>query len=255
MVMLPDLPLGKWRPTRDTLREVCLILSTLQRAYLPAHPRQWQYGLEVNLRGLSTQEFMFKGQPLRATLDLVRHKVRLAGEKWSLRENPPALIAENIQEWLAGQGEKVALDLPEFVAGTVEYDQSQADSYAGALWWFDEQFRSVKEGLKQGITQPILLYPHHFDLSLVWFPWDDERQIGLGWSTGDEHVKEAYLYLTAYPEPTGFTKLGLTKNAYWQKAGFSGAVLPYKNLHLSSDPAGLFKEFAAIMLQAKNLFG
>jgi len=52
---LPDLKLDSWRPTRDYLREVALVLSSLQRAFLPEHPRQWQYGLEVNMRGLVTQ--------------------------------------------------------------------------------------------------------------------------------------------------------------------------------------------------------
>ena len=251
---LPEFSLIKLAPTRDYLREISLILSGLQRAFMPEHPRQWQYGLEVNMRGLVTQSFKVNGVETGATLDLVRQKVRLCNEKWSLRENPPAQILTHIKSWLKEQNIEVDLDEPDFVAGTLEYDPAQAEAYAQALWWLEEQFRSVKSSLNDGVTAPILLYPHHFDLSLVWFPWDDERQVSIGWSTGDETIKESYLYLTAYPEPKGFTSLELPTEAYWQKEGFSGAILPYAKLAANSDPAELFQKFSSIIPSAKTLF-
>lgn len=219
---LPVLVYEDLRPTRDYLQDVAKVMGKLQQAYLPKSPHDWQYGLEVTMRGISTQTFKVDGQSTRALLDLVRHKLRLGDQNWPLRENPPAKLFEDIQALMG-----IKLVEPDFVPDVREYDPEQADKYAAAVWWMERQFDQLKENLKTGVTSPILLYPHHFDLSLVWFPDDDERQLAVGWSTGDETIIEPYVYLTAYPEP----------------AGFSGAVLPYAKLQASKDPEGLFGEF------------
>ena len=250
MNKLPILKIDDLEPTRDYLREVALVLSSLQRGFMPKHPRQWQYGLEVTLRGLSTQPFLASGEELRASLDLVKHTVRLAGSKWPLHEYAPPEILNNVKAWLASRGLDVALDEPKFTPGVARFDTAQADAYAEALWWLDKQFRILKDQLSAGVTAPILLYPHHFDLSLVWFPYDDERQLAVGWSTGDETIPEPYVYLTAYPEPAGFTGIKLPPEAYWQKEGFSGAILPYAKLQASPDPASLFQHFASTVFKS-----
>lgn len=246
---LPALLYEDLMPIRDYLREVALVLGSLQRGFLPPHPRLWQHGLEINLRGLSTQAFELKGGPTRASLDLVKHKVRLGGNKWALQEYAPPEIFANIKLWLESQGIHADLEEPDFASDAMSYDTAQAEAYATALWWLDEQFRDLKAELKgRGVTSPILLYPHHFDLSLVWFPWDDERQLSIGWSTGDETIAEPYLYLTAYPEPPSFKDLSLPDGAFWQSAGFSGAILPYAALRLADTPTALFKQFTATLL-------
>jgi hypothetical protein len=252
---LPTLNSKDLGPTRDRLRDAALVLSSLQRAFVPESPRQWQYGLEVNMRGLSTQPFKVAGQELRATLDLVRYKVRLADNKWPLQAcDGPELFSE-VQVWLQSQGIEAELEKPKF-SDSAEFNPAEAGLYAEALWWLEAQFRDLKAGIREGVTSPLLLYPHHFDLSLVWFPHDDERQLGVGWSAGDESVAEPYLYLTAYPEPKGFTDIKLPDGAHWQSEGFSGGILPYAALAASDRPAELFKQFAADTLAAaRTLFG
>lgn len=247
---LPQLIYEDLVPTRDYLQEVSLALSSLQRAFVPKNPRDWQYGLEVNVRGLLTQTFMVKDKEAQASLDLVKRKVRLGGSSWLLSDYAPTEIFNNIRAWLESSGVKIDLSQPKFAAKPPRFDSQQADLYAAALWWMNEQFCWLKETLHKGLTSPILLYPHHFDLSLVWFPHDDERQLAIGFSSGDETIAEPYLYLTAYPEPAGFTKLDLPEEAYYQTAGFSGAILTYDKLSASPDPVKLFRDYAVNTLAA-----
>ena len=242
---LPALHSQDLGPTRDRLRDAALVLSSLQRAFVPKHPRQWQYGLEVNMRGLGTQLFQIAGLDMRATLDIVRHKVRLGGDKWSLKYYDGPQLFSEVQVWLQSQGVETELERPKFSSGSGEFSPEEAALYGEALWWLEEQFRELKAGLREGVTSPILLYPHHFDLSLVWFPHDDERQLSLGWSTGDKTIAEPYLYLTVYPEPDSFKRIKLPEGAHWQTEGFSGGVLPYAALTASGSPAKLFQAFAA----------
>jgi hypothetical protein len=247
---LPRLVRADLGPTRDCLQDAALAIGSLQRAFLPKHPRQWQYGLEVTMRGISTQAFMVAGEETRAGLDLVRGKLRLGNEHWMLKDCYGPAAMKIFRDWLAGKGVEAELEEPKFKAGGQQMEKAQVEAYAEALWWLDGRFRTLKASLDEGVTSPILLYPHHFDLSLVWFPHDDEQQLALGFSTGDGNVPEPYLYLTAYPEPDGFTAIELAAGAYWQEEGFSGAVLPYAELQASADPEALFDQFAGRMFAA-----
>ncbi len=252
---LPVLEIDKLEPTRDYLREAAMVLSSLQRAFLPKNSHDWHYGLEVSLRGITTQPFLAASEETRASVDLVRHNVRLNGSKWALYEYAAPEILNNLRAWLSARGVEAKLEEPKFVSGTVQFDTEQADAYAAALWWMEAQFRDIKAGLKAGITSPILLYPHHFDLALTWFPFDDERQLSLGFSTGDETIKQPYIYLTAYPEPVSFTSIPLPDDAHWQTAGFSGAILPYAKLQASAQPEELLQKFVTkIVTKGCQLF-
>jgi hypothetical protein len=254
MTELPTLDITAFAPTRNYLQDAALAIGSLQRGFLPKHPRFWQYGLEVTMRGISTQPFTVKDQELRVVLDFVRHTVRFGETGWRLDAYGGAELFNNFKIWLESQGLDTQLETPKF-NGTGHYDEDQGATYAEALWWIDKQFRILKAKIDQGVTSPILLYPHHFDLALSWFPFDDDKQFTIGFSTGDENVKQPYLYLTAYPEPAGFKGLKLPKGAYWQTDGFSGAILPYSTLQSSPKPAELFEGFANIFSIAKPLLG
>lgn len=241
--------------TRDYLQDVTKVLSSLQRAFVPANPHDWQYGLEVVMRGLRTQPFSVGQHETWALLDLVRHKVRLGSQNWALGKYDAPQMLGLIRDWLSEQGVEVKLEEPKFAGSGSQFDPAQADAYASALWWVDVQFQRLATGLNEGLVSPILLYPHHFDLALTWFPWGDERQLSIGFSTGDKTIAEPYIYLTAYPELPGFTNLELPSGAHWQREGFRGAILPYTALQASRQPEALLQEFTAGLLAgARQLF-
>ena len=251
---LPILDSQKIRPTIEYIRDVSLVLSSLQRAYIPKHPKQWQYGLQINLRGLVTKPFNINGAELNACLDFVTQKVRLGNSNWKLEEYTPPEIEKNILSWLENNGQTTTLEKEKLKGGAYKFSKEQAGNYAQSLWWIQNQIKNHSEKLSEGSRAPILLYPHHFDLSFVWFPFDDERQISIGYSTGDENIKYPYLYLTAYPEPAGFSEIRLPKGVHLQTEGFSGIILPYEELQSSDDPAATFKNYFDLMSVTRSLF-
>lgn len=252
MSTLPDLSGEHFLSTRDYLRDVTLIIGSLQRAFLPEHPRSWQHGLDINMRGPASQTFVAGGKEYLVLLDLVTHKLRLDGNKWQLDQYGTPELLNNVKFWLKSKGLDVELDEPE-LSGKGVFDTDSSNAYAEALWWCEKQFRALPGKLKGGVFSPILLYPHHFDLSLVWFPHGDDKQFGLGFSTGDKDIKGAYIYLTAYPEPDGFTQIDLPEGAYWQAQGFSGAILPYSALRASDAPEKLISDFALKTIRAGQM--
>ncbi|MEW8193271.1 MAG: DUF5996 family protein, partial [Candidatus Thiodiazotropha sp.] len=122
--------------------------------------------------------------------------------------------------------------------------------------------KAFKGGLREE-TSPVQLFPHHFDLAVNWFsgrlvpgadPADEEHadeQMNFGFVTGDESIPDAYLYVTAYPEPGDWMELELKHGAYWHTDGWVGAILPYAELLRQDQPYTLL----LVYLQQLRLHG
>ena len=143
----------------------------------------------------------------------------------------------------------------------VGYSADQAHSLGEALAAVSAAMNEFRAAISEE-TSPIQLWPHHFDLSMLWLPGqkiegqdpDDEehsdKQMNFGFTFGDQGIAEPYFYVTAYPLPDGFTELELPTGTYWQTEGFSGAVLAYKTLIQNSDPHGYLLELWTRLLTA-----
>jgi hypothetical protein len=104
-------------------------------------------------------------------------------------------------------------------------------------------------------TGPVQLWPHHFDLAMVWFsgrtvPGVDtadeetaEEQMNFGFSTGDDGISDPYFYITAYPLPAELVKTPLPPNAVWHTHGWSGAIMPYAALVEADRPEEILLGF------------
>lgn len=111
-------------------------------------------------------------------------------------------------------------------------------------------------------TSPIQLWPHHFDLSILWLPGgkipgqdpDDEensdQQMNFGFTFGDEGIPEPYFYVTAYPLPDSLPELELPADATWHTEGFSGAIVTYRTLIETTDPAARLLDLWRVLLSA-----
>jgi hypothetical protein len=131
----------------------------------------------------------------------------------------------------------------------VGYSAETARDLAQVLNSVSGAMAEFRAGIREE-TSPIQLWPHHFDLSMLWLPGEkiagqdpeneeySDKQMNFGFTFGDEGIPEAYFYVTAYPFPDGFPSVPLPAGTSWQTEGFSGAVLPYRLLVESSDPNG-----------------
>ncbi len=91
-------------------------------------------------------------------------------------------------------------------------------------------------------TSPIQVWPHHFDLSMIWLPGDKipgqdpddeeyaDKQMNFGFAFGDDFIPEAYFYVTAYPSPEALNHLEMPAGTEWCTEGFTGAVTRYRTL-------------------------
>ena len=241
---LPPLKAADLAVTKAYLRDVALVLGKFQQVFLPANDYEWQRGLVVVECGLATQPFELYDEQVQAVLDMKAGVMRLGTASWPLADYSARELFKNCKVWLEARRVKGVMQSPEFATSTANYEPTQAAAIADSFWWFERACRQQKAQYKQGVISPILVFPHHFDLSLVWFPHDDKRQIAVGFSLGDETIAEPYVYITAFPESEPAAALQLTAPAFEQAAGFHGAILQYGDLLASAVPEVLFSDFA-----------
>lgn len=268
----PSLRLAEWQSTRDSLHVFARILGTIRRQYMPPAKHWWHITLSVSARGLTTTPFPIAGQFLDLTLDLAAHRLVIdSSAGWHvavpLEGESERALCDQILAVLTARG----IDLePDLLAGfdgeaVLAYDEDAVDRFRRTLAWVDGAFKRFKGGLREE-SGPVHVFPHHMDVSLNWFsgrrvpgvdPADEEQadeQLNFGFVTGDAAVDDAYFYVTAYPEPAGWSDLPLLEGAYWQREGWTGAVLPYAVVAAAEQPLEfLLDHFRRLQAHAAQL--
>lgn len=250
MSSLPKLDYAHLAPTRNYLQEIAKVIGKTQQQFLPADQNAQDKGLLVTSNGLSTQDL--EGQQF--ILDFYKGEVRGFGSKWQLGEVEPAQLLKEVRDVT---GKPVVT--PETGNLTLAYEQRQAVYLAEAFEFAAQELAILAHKINTGVKSLVLVYPHHFDVSLAWYTHrltadeTDERQYTFGFSTGDEDIAQPYFYATAYPEPENYKNIQLEAPAYWQNQGFSGAILNYGDV-VAGRAAKLVNNFYASIVDSQIKF-
>ncbi len=269
-IALPPLDLEGWRSTRDILRQYARCLGAIRRA-LSRPARHWSHiGLTVSTRGITTGPMMVAGERLEIRLDIRGAQIEIgteSGQAWvgrcpgtSCRE-----ILDRTNAWLARSGgaSLIEIEMPE-IENPDAFDQFAADRFWSALSRIDDILREFSGGLRGEAHGP-LLWPHHFDLAVLWLsgrlvpgedPKDEDRadeSMNFGFSTGDDGIPSPYFYATAYPAVPQLSEMGLPNGARWHAQGWQGAKLDYASVADGDNPRELLLTFLTTVQQAGAL--
>lgn len=251
---LPSLDLAGWQPTRDTLQGYAKVLGRIRANLTPPLP-YWQHiSLRVSPDGLTTTSMPLPdGGHMEMLLDLHRHELVVRGtvSSWEmeLAGQSPRAFGDAVVATLAQKGLTMAFDLP-IASSEGAYDRRAVEDYWQVMTFVHGVMAQFQAGLS-GKTTTIQLWPHHFDLAMMWFSgrkvpgyepenldWADE-QMGFGFSTGDGGIPDPYFYVTAYPWPEAILQTVLPIPAAWHSEGWNGAVLLYDALRATPEPQHL----------------
>jgi uncharacterized protein DUF5996 len=85
-----------------------------------------------------------------------------------------------------------------------------------------------------GGLSPMIVWPHGFDLSFLWFARGftetQDPHLNVGFSPGSAGFPRPYVYVYAYPIPKGLLDVKLPEPAHWNTAGWTGLVIDYDAL-------------------------
>jgi len=171
----PPLNLTAWQPTRDTLHLYSKLPGKIRGALTPFQSHWWHVSLHVDDVGLTTPPIPApNGRTFRLTLSLTRHALLIAlpnGDEHAipLQNQSPASLCEQTLDVLERAGIRPKIDRTPFTDDTPRpYHPPHAEAYRAALLSVHGLFQQFRATLP-GERSPVQLWPHHFDLSLVWF--------------------------------------------------------------------------------------
>jgi len=264
----PNLDAQSIAVSRDALQSYARVLGAWLKTCRPKRKHWWHVSLRPSLNGLTTG-VIHAGIDFELELNLRENLLHgwtsndeVLTEK--LHGQSAAELATNIQDFLIAAGidnQFIPEQSQHNTNGFANYSSEHAVTLAVALNSVAVAMESFRADIREE-TSPIQLWPHHFDLSMLWLPGEKipgqdpaneeyaDKQMNFGFTFGDEGLPEPYFYVTAYPLPDAFAKLPLPAGTTWQTEGFSGAVLTYQSLMKSTDPENYLIELWNSLLSA-----
>lgn len=256
--------------TRDAIHAYAKILGACLKACRSKRKHWWHASLRPSLNGITTGivrastdfeiELDFRDASLRGrSQEENAFKLELAGQ--SVRDIAQIvgrfLVANQVDDSRVEQFVQNQWDAEAFENFDADY-ACQMGQVLNSVATSLEKFRA---GIREE-TSPIQVWPHHFDMSMIWLPGDripgqdpqDEenadKQMNFGFAFGDSSISEPYFYVTTYPALQGVSSLRLPKGTDWVENGFSGAVLTYATLLEAEDPGAYLQDLWTLLLEA-----
>lgn len=266
----PALDVDEIAATRDALHTYAQVLGNCLKAARAKRKHWWHASLRPSLRGLTTGT-VHADIDFEMELDLRSshfHIRTASGESHSelLRGQPVYQLVDVISDFLLATG--IKKDAAEHLNLNVENSQhfdAYSEEQANLIGRVFSDVAAIMALFRAGIgeeTSPIQVWPHHFDLSMLWLPGEkiagqdpeneeySDKQMNFGFVLGDDSIAEPYFYITAYPLPDALPGTPLPAGSIWQTTPFPGAVLLYESLAAMSDPTDYLLELWQTLLKS-----
>lgn len=252
----PNLDAGKIIATRDAVHVYAQVIGDWRKSCLAHRKHWWQITVYPSVRGVTTGMIQ-AGIDFKLELDLKADRLlaHVAGGgtlSEALGGRSGLDLAGVVANFLTDQGIDPKL-VPEDKKRESHdvtadgYSVDIAESLGTALRSINAAMSSFRAPIVEE-TSPIQIFPHHFDLAMLWLPGEkipgqdpadeeiSEKHMNFGFAFGDAGIPEPYFYITAYPLPDALPGLDLPDGTTWQSVGFSGAVLLYRRLLEETNP-------------------
>jgi Family of unknown function (DUF5996) len=281
---LPELPLGEWEATKDTLLLWLQIVGKVRMASTAPRNHWWHVPLYVDVRGLTTRRLHTASHvAFEIDFDFIDHSLVVSTNRGDVEsfELVDGLSVAQFDEKLHATLARLDLDvtireLPYGLPTTTpfpadrehaSYDRDAVERLWRLLEWTSEVLEEFA-GWYCGKTSPVHLFWHSFDLALTRFggarapamPDADpvtretysHEVVSFGFWPGDRSIREPTYYSYTAPEPAGLREHVLRpEEAFWseQPNGLLG-LLPYEVVRTAPDPRTALLAFLESAYQA-----
>ena len=276
----PELPLGSWSDTYQTLHMWTQIVGKTRLAMAPKVNHWWHVPLYVSARGLTTSRVPYGTAGFEVAFDFVADELTVVtdgGARWSTPLGPRT-VAEFYHEYTGGL-RSLGLDIriwprPVEVPVAVPFDEDEVhgayDADAAHRFWhaLSHAHRLLEEfrGSFVGKCSPVHFFWGSFDLACTRFSgrrapehpggipnladWVTREAyshecISAGWWPGtiEGAVSEPAFYAYAYPEPPGCPEAPIEPAEARYEWAMREWVLPYAAARASADADGAVRSF------------
>jgi hypothetical protein len=288
----PDLPLGAWQETYETLHLWTQMVGKTRLGLAPHQNHWWQVVLYVTARGLGTSAMPAGERLLEVEFDFLDHRLVAKSSDGRSESLPlgPRTVADfyrDYREMLRSLDVHVPIrPMPSEIPGAVPFDQDHVHgSYDGAQarrFW--EALVEIDRMLLQfrsrfiGKCSPVHFWWGSFDISCTRFSgkraprhpggvpmlpdWITREAyshecISAGWWPGNAGgpVTEPAFYAYAYPEPAGCPEAKIRPEGAYYNMQMREWILPYAAVTTSTEPDRVVLDFLESTYETAAVLG
>jgi hypothetical protein len=235
-------PLTHWTDTRIGLHQAAQVIGGVRAASAPPEPNYTHLGLRVIPHGLTTGILPIGAE---LVLDFTQQTlvIESAGQRTAeitLAGHTQTSLADEVEKRLAALGQPVTLQRNKITGqNALAIDAQQAADYAQVLHLVAESLRRVRDRLP-GQKTPVVVWPHGFDLSCLWFATEtaleEAPHMAFGFSPYSTGLERPYLYTYLYPVPDKLTEHAVPPFTRWQTTGWTGTITEYDGWRTLDNP-------------------
>ncbi len=258
--------------TRNAMHAYARVLGDCLKACRGRRKHWWHASLRPSLNGLGTG-IVRATTDFELELDFRRAELHARasndnGFDIALNGQSAGEIAQVVSDFMSANGvgdsaleQYTAANADREMLDWQEFSSSQSESMGRVLRSVAAAMERFRAGIREE-TSPVQVWPHHFDLSMLWLPGEkipgqdpmdeeySDKQMNFGFAFGDESISEPYFYVTAYPMPDAMAATRLPAGSEWVTNGFSAAVLRYRSLRDTRDARAYLQDFWTRLLAA-----
>jgi hypothetical protein len=234
--------LANWDSTRQALHQAAQIAGAVRGTLVPPQPNNAHLPLFVTPDGLTTGDLHGEG-----LIDLDFRQRALvytcpAGTVTSLplAGHTQVTLTDALLAAMQATGHPAAPKREKLTGTTaLDADARLAADYADALYSIYSATARYRARLL-GAMSPLVVWPHGFDLSFLWFARGFEERsdphLNVGFSPGSPGLPRPYVYIYAYPAPPDMFDVQLPASARWNREPWTGIVIDYDQLAAQDEP-------------------
>jgi Family of unknown function (DUF5996) len=284
----PELTLGGWQDTRDTVQLWTQVVGKIRLALEPPVNHWWQVPLYLSARGLTTSTMPTTGGGLEIEFDFIDHVLVLqttSGKRRAVALEPRT-VASFYQETMAALGDlgvtvKIMarpVEVERAIPFAQDTEHAAYDAAAVHRFWLallqSHRVLSIFRGRFIGKASPVHFFWGGFDLATTRFSGRSAPQHRGGVPNCPDWVMhEAYshevsscgywpggssegsFYAYAYPEPDGFSDMPAGADAGFYDRGLGEFILPYAAVRAARDPDSVLLGFLQSTYEAAAITG
>lgn len=247
--------LDNWEPTRDSLHRAAQVAGEVKRLLVEKQPNALHLSVYAAPRGLTTGPLPSAGE---FEVDYGGARILHHGGEGAyavpIAGHTPASLLHALLGRIPGglpQGAEVRITDDQI---PFSIDPAIAAAYAGAHYQIFTAFARFRARLF-GTMTPAVIWPHHFDLSFLWFAGhnpDEHSQphMNFGFAPFSPGFDQPYVYVYLWPLPDRVTEIPLPAPARWHNEGWTGAVIDYAELRRAAEPEALIEAILGALHRA-----
>ncbi len=241
--------LQNWESTRQALHQAAQVIGGIKKVSVQPLPNYAHFGLYVTKDGLTTGSLADGGE---LQLNLVTSAITYTCPESTLstvplQDHSQASLTDAVLKVMADAGHPAAnVDLAHLADQTpFAINPPIAADYQQALYTIYTAIARFRARLL-GSMSPIIVFPHGFDLSFLWFKRGSEERtdphLNFGFSPGSAGFPRPYIYSYASPLPEGYFDVTLPAPARFTRDPWKGIVIDYDMLVSESDPETVLEQ-------------